>query len=81
MDVTTMTKNRMLQTNGYSPVQRVLGFSPRLPGGLLSGDDGNRARPAVARLGDLSIERAMKMRKAASLAFVEADASDLHGGL
>ena len=77
MDVTTMTKNRMLQTNGYSPVQRVLGFSPRLPGGLLSGDDGNRARPAMARLGDLSIERAMKMRKAASLAFVEADASDL----
>ena len=77
VDITTMTKNRMLQTNGYSPVQRVLGFSPRLPGGLLSGDDGNRARPAMARLGDLSIERAMKMRKAALLAFVEADASDL----
>ena len=77
VDVTTMTKNRMLQTNGYSPIQRVLGFTPRLPGGLLSGDDGNRARPTAARLGDLSIERAMKMRKAASLAFVEADASDL----
>ncbi len=77
VDVTTMTKNRMLQTNGYSPIQRVLGFSPRLPGGLLSGDDGNRARPTLARLGDLSIERAMKMRKAASMAFIEADASDL----
>ena len=77
VDVTTMTKNRMLQTNGYSPIQRVIGFSPRLPGGLLFGDDGNRARPTMARLGDLSVERAMKMREAASLAFVEADASDL----
>ena len=77
VDVTTMTKNRMLQTNGYSPIQRVLGFSPRLPGGLLSGDDGNRDRPTMARLGDLSVERAMRMRKAASLAFVEADASDI----
>lgn len=54
----------------------ILGFSPRLPGGLLSGDNGNRARPTMARLGDLSIERAMEIRKAASLAFVEADASD-----
>ena len=51
VDMVVMTKNRLLQTNGFSPVQRVLGFSPRLPGGLLSGDDGNRARPSLARLG------------------------------
>ena len=74
IDEVAMTKNRLLQNNGFSPMQRVLGFSTRIPGGLLSGDDGNRALPSRARMGDLSVERAMRMRKAAAQAFVEADA-------
>lgn len=74
LDEVVMTKNRLLQHNGFSPMQRVFGFSTRLPGGLLSGDDGNRALPDRARMGDLSVERSMRMRKAAAQAFVEADA-------
>ena len=77
VDVTTMTKNRMYQHNGFSPAQRVLGFNPQMLGGLLSGDGGNRAFPSQTKLGDLSIERSMKMRKAAAQAFVEADASEV----
>ena len=71
VDEVVMTKNRLLQHNGFSPMQRVFGFST--PGGLLSGDDGNRALPSRIRLGDLSVERAMRMRRAAPQAFVEAD--------
>jgi hypothetical protein len=74
IDEVVMTKNRLLQNNGFSPMQRAFGFSTRIPGGLLSGDDGNRALPSRARMGDLSVERAMRMRKAAAQAFVEADA-------
>ena len=69
-----MTKNRLLQNNGFSPMQKAFGFSTRIPGGLLSGDDGNRALPSRVRMGDLSVGRAMRMRKAAAQAFVEADA-------
>ena len=36
VDITTMTKNRTLNVGGFSPSQRVLGFNPFLPGGLLT---------------------------------------------
>ena len=78
VDLTTMTKNRMMNVGGYSPCQRVLGFNPFLPGGLLNGDDGHRHREdaPVPKIGDLSIERSMKLRKAAAQAFIEADADN-----
>ena len=75
IDEVVMTKNRLLQNNGFSPMQRVFGFATRIPGGLLSGDDGNRALPSRIRMGDLSVERAMRTRKAAAQAFVEADSA------
>ena len=34
VDTACMTRNRLLLRAGYSPIQRVLGYSPRLPGGL-----------------------------------------------
>ena len=77
VDLTTMT-NRMMNVGGFSPCQRVLGFNPFLPGGLLNGDDGHRHREdaPVPKIGDLSIERSMKLRKAAAQAFIEADADN-----
>ena len=76
VDITTMTKNRMMNVGGFSPCQRVLGFNPFLPGGLLNGDDGHRNREEVPtpKMGDLAIERSMKLRQAAAQAFIEADA-------
>ena len=71
-----MMKNRMLTSGGFSPCQRVLGFNPHIPGGLLSGDDGNRARTPNPKVGDLAVEKSIiKMRKAAANAFIEADSS------
>ena len=76
VDITMMTKNRMMNVGGFSPSQRVLGFNPFLPGGLLNGDDGHRGQQPEIKVGDLSIERSMKLRKAAAHAFIEADASN-----
>lgn len=39
VDVTTMVCNRLMNKSGYSPIQRVLGYTPRIPGGLHSGGD------------------------------------------
>jgi hypothetical protein len=71
-----MTKNRMLQHNGFSPSQRVFGFNLKIPEGLLSDDGGNRVHPDKVRQGDLTVERSMRMRKAAAEAFLEADADE-----
>ena len=76
VDVTSMTKNRMMSVSGFSPFQRVIGFNPVVPGNLLSGNDGRPAEPPNPKVGDLAIERSMKMRMAASQAFLEADASN-----
>ena len=73
VDTTMMTKNRLASRGGFSPVQRVLGFLPRLPGGLLSGGQDDAEAGTVPRLGDAGIRRAMDMRKAAAKAFFEVD--------
>ena len=75
VDVTRMTRNRLLLRAGYSPIQRVLGYTPRLPGGLLSGGEHDVAAADLQRIGDVEACRAMRMRKAASFAFHEADCS------
>ena len=36
VDTTTVMKNRLASRGGFSPVQRVLGYLPQLPGKLLS---------------------------------------------
>eukprot|EP00435_Cladocopium_sp_Y103_P005667 s2718_g1.t2 len=76
VDVVNFQKNRLLMRNGYSPIQRVIGYTPKLPGGLLSGDAANRAFPDKVRLGDEGVTRAMQMRKAASIAFHATECED-----
>eukprot|EP00435_Cladocopium_sp_Y103_P040911 s2194_g11.t1 len=76
VSIACMMKNRMMSVSGYSPCQRVLGYNPNIPGGLLSGGHDVLSENPNPKIGDLSIERSMKMRKAAATAFVEADASD-----
>ena len=73
VDVTCMTRNRLLLRGGYSPIQRVLGYSPRLPGGLLSGGENDHMAADLVKIGDASAERSMRMRKAAAFAFHAAD--------
>ena len=73
VDVACMTRNRLLLRAGYSPIQRVLGYSPRLAGGLLSGGEQDHMAADLVRIGDLQARKAMEMRKAAAFAFHSAD--------
>ena len=75
VDIVTMQKNRLLMQNGFSPIQRVIGFNPKIPGGLLSGDAANRSYSEHVRLGDQGVIKAMNMRKAAARAFHETECS------
>eukprot|EP00435_Cladocopium_sp_Y103_P049590 s3051_g15.t1 len=84
VDVANMTCNRLMNKSGYSPIQRVLGYSPRIPGGALSGGANDLATMSL-RAGDLQVQRAAQMRLAAAKAFHEADCSQalknaLHAG-
>ena len=76
LDVVNMMKNRLMIRNGYSPIQRVLGYAPRIPGGLVSSDMDDHALPSQVRLGDRSAEKGMLMRQAAAKVFMEADCSE-----
>ena len=85
VDIVNMTMNRLVNKSGYSPIQRVLGYTPRIPGGLFSG--GAADLPTISRLhgGDLQMQKAQEMRLAAAKAFYEADANQclrnaLHAG-
>ena len=73
VDVTCMTRNRLLLRGGYSPIQRVIGYSPRIPGGLLQGGEQDEMVAELQHVGDTDANKAMRMRKAAAMAFHEAD--------
>ena len=75
VDVTCMTRNRLLMRAGYSPIQRVIGYTPRLPGGLLTGGEADEMAADLQHIGDVEANRAMRMRQAAAVAFHEVDCS------
>ena len=84
VDTSNMTCNRLLNKSGYSPIQRVLGYSPRIPGGMMTGGGQDLATLSHSG-GDVQIQRAQQMRLAAAKAFHEADCSQalknaLHAG-
>ncbi|CAE7570057.1 unnamed protein product, partial [Symbiodinium pilosum] len=73
VDTTVMIKNRLATRGGFSPVQRVLGYLPRLPGGLMTDEGTNSPDAGDLDPGDEGVARAMRMRKAAAQAFYEVD--------
>ena len=73
VDITVMVCNRLINKSGFSPVQRVLGYSPRVPGSLFQGGFNDRATASRYQMGDLQVQRSFQMRLAASKAFHEAD--------
>lgn len=73
LDITVMTKNRLYNQSGYSPQQRVLGYNSRLPGGWMTGGQSDLSTQSRFRMGDVQVQRAMQMRKAAAIAFHETD--------
>lgn len=73
IDLVCCTKNRLLSRGGFSPAQRVFGYQQRIPGGLMSDGGGDLAVQSLAAIGDLSVAKAMDIRRAASIAFHEVD--------
>ena len=77
VDTVNMQKNRLLMVNGYSPIQRVIGYSPKLPGGLMSQGQDCQATPEHIRIGDIAVKKAIYgQRKAAAHAFIETDCTE-----
>ena len=73
VDASSTMRNRLLLKGGYSPIQRVMGFTPRLPGELLSGRDPQFSERTPVRPGDLSVLRSMELRRSAAKAFFDSD--------
>ena len=85
VDVTNLTMNRLSNKSGYSPIQRVLGYTPRIPGSTFGGGYNDHATVSRYRLGDAQVQRANRMRLAAARAYHEADCDQalqaaLHAG-
>ena len=85
VDVTTMVCNRLMNKSGFSPIQRVIGYNPRVPGSQMSGGSNDLSTQSRYRVGDLQVQRSFRMRLAASKAFHEADCEQalrnvLHAG-
>lgn len=82
LDITNMTLNRLSNKSGYSPIQRVLGYTPRIPGSTFGGGFNDHATVSRYRLGDAQVQRSNRMRLAASRAYHEADCDQaLHAAL
>ena len=67
-----LAKNSLVRKDGFSPLQRVFGKEPRIPGLLYSGDDHVPMNSAILA-GDRQFCRAMEIRQAARTAFLNAD--------
>ncbi len=85
VDVVTATVNRLANKSGFSPVQRMLGYSPRIPGTLLSGGHNDHSTTSRYLAGDQQVQRSMKLREAAAVAYHKADCDQalknaLHAG-
>ncbi len=73
IDLVCSMKNRLLSRGGYSPAQRVFGYQQRIPGGLMSGGEGDFAVQSLQQSGDPQVSRSMEIRKLAAQAFHEVD--------
>ena len=85
VDVVIATVNRLANKSGFSPVQRMLGYSPRIPGTLLSGGHNDHSTTSRYLAGDQQVQRSMKLREAAAVAYHKADCDQalknaLHAG-
>ncbi|CAL1135428.1 unnamed protein product [Cladocopium goreaui] len=85
VDVVTATINRLANKSGYSPIQRMLGYSPRIPGSLMSGGFNDQSTASRYAAGDLQVQRSVDLRTAAAIAYHKADCeqalrNSLHAG-
>lgn len=70
----TASRNRCINRSGFSPIQRLLGFSPRLPSSLLSDDPIDSSLLSQDPLADF--QRSEELRRAATVAVAQSDARE-----
>ena len=70
-DSESFATSRWLLT--HPQAHRVIGYTPRLPGGLLTSGADDHTHAARMVVGDKEVVRSMEMRKAAAVAFHAAD--------
>jgi hypothetical protein len=85
VDVVTATINRLTNKSGFSPMQRMLGYNPRIPGSNMSGGFNDVSTASRYEAGDLQVQRSMRLRTAAAIAYHKADCdqalrNSLHAG-
>ena len=73
VDTVSLTINRLTNKSGYSPMQRMIGYNPRLPGSILSGGASDHSTGSRYAAGDAQVQRSLEMRKQAAIAYHEAD--------
>ena len=76
IDIVTMMKNRLTHRSGYSAVHRALGYTPTMPGNLMSEDQDHVAHASALQIGDVCLQRQARMREAAGRAFFSAECTD-----
>ena len=70
-----VAKNSMINKSGYSPIQRVYGKQPRIPG-MIYGGDGGAVINSGFLAGDPSYVKSVQIRHEARKAFCEVDHED-----
>eukprot|EP00435_Cladocopium_sp_Y103_P032915 s2710_g8.t1 len=85
VDVVTATVNRLANKSGFSPMQRMLGYNPRIPGSLMSGGFNDLSTTSRYEAGDAQVQRSVQLRTAAAIAYHKADCeqalrNSLHAG-
>ena len=85
VDIVNMTVNRLTNKSGFSPAQRLLGYTPKMPGSLQFLSQEEQKERNWATRGDLQMQRAQTMRLAAAKAFHETECqqalrNSLHAG-
>ena len=69
VDEVNATMNRLSNKSGFSPIQRMLGYSPRLPGGIFQGGEGSSGAMSRYHAGDAQVQRSTEIRTQAAVAF------------
>ncbi|CAK9111350.1 unnamed protein product, partial [Durusdinium trenchii] len=62
VDIVNMTVNRLTNKSGFSPAQRLLGYTPKMPGSLQFLSQEEQKERNWATRGDLQMQRAQTMR-------------------
>ena len=66
VDVVTATVNRLANKPGFSPMQHMMGYNPRIPGSIMSGGFNDLSTASQYVAGDAQVQQSVQLRTAAA---------------